>query len=219
MTITPTTASEPRRTVRARALRPPLPPWPRPASRASSWPTRPSATCVAPRASSTTGEYAVELAESARGSRTCGTSCCSATSPTPPSGRLRRADRPRRVIPRRARALRRWPPLVPRRFSELATGLALIGGALGLRPMLDLDAAQRLDDALTLVAVVPTLVAALHRLGPGLVPIEPIFARPCRRLPAHAHRPGPAADQAEPSTPTSCSTAVTASRLVVHQRG
>ena len=58
-------------------------------------------------------------------------------------------------------------------LSQLATGLALTGGALGLRPMLDIDEAARLDDALALVALVPTLVAALHRLGRGLAPIEP----------------------------------------------
>jgi citrate synthase len=58
-------------------------------------------------------------------------------------------------------------------LAQLATGLALTGGALGLRPMLDLDAGQRLDDALTMVSVMPTLVAALHRLGRGLAPIEP----------------------------------------------
>ena len=58
-------------------------------------------------------------------------------------------------------------------LSQLATGLALTGGALGLRPMLDIDEAARLDDALALVSVVPTLVAALHRLGLGLTPIEP----------------------------------------------
>lgn len=58
-------------------------------------------------------------------------------------------------------------------LAQLATALALTGGALGLRPMLDLDADQRLDDALTMVAVMPTLVAALHRIGRGLAPIEP----------------------------------------------
>jgi citrate synthase len=58
-------------------------------------------------------------------------------------------------------------------LSQLATGLALAGGALGLRPLLDIDEAARLDDALTLVSVVPTLVAALHRLGLGLAPVEP----------------------------------------------
>jgi citrate synthase len=58
-------------------------------------------------------------------------------------------------------------------LSQLATGLALTGGALGLRPMLDIDESSRLADAVALVAVVPTLVAALHRLGLGLDPIEP----------------------------------------------
>ena len=58
-------------------------------------------------------------------------------------------------------------------LSQLGTALALAGGVLGLRPLLDLDADQRLDDALRLVALVPTLVAALHRLGQGLAPLDP----------------------------------------------
>ena len=58
-------------------------------------------------------------------------------------------------------------------LSQLATGLALAGGALGLRPLLDIDEAARLEDALALVSLVPTLVAALHRLGLGLAPVEP----------------------------------------------
>jgi citrate synthase len=58
-------------------------------------------------------------------------------------------------------------------LSQLASGLALTGGALGFRPMLDIDEVARLDDALALVALIPTLVAALHRLGRGLAPIEP----------------------------------------------
>lgn len=61
-------------------------------------------------------------------------------------------------------------------LSQLATGIALTGGALGLQPMLDIDEAARLDDAIALVALValvPTVAAALYRLGRGLAPIEP----------------------------------------------
>jgi len=58
-------------------------------------------------------------------------------------------------------------------MTQLSAGLAVAGGAMGLRPMLDVDEVDRLDDAVGLVAVVPTVVAALHRLGNGLAPIEP----------------------------------------------
>jgi citrate synthase len=60
------------------------------------------------------------------------------------------------------------PPL-----ALLGTALSLTAGALGLRPMVDLGPAERLDDALTLVGVLPTLVAATHRLSLGLDPLVP----------------------------------------------
>ncbi|HEY6530944.1 MAG TPA: citrate/2-methylcitrate synthase, partial [Acidimicrobiales bacterium] len=60
------------------------------------------------------------------------------------------------------------PPL-----ALLATALSLTAGALGLRPMVDLGPAERLDDALTLVGMLPTLVAASHRLSLGLEPLRP----------------------------------------------
>jgi citrate synthase len=84
------------------------------------------------------------------------------------------ATAPRRTLPRAVLAA--LPAIAASGaspLSQLATALALTGGVLGLRPMLDIDEAERLDDALALVAVVPTIVAALHRLGLGLVPIEP----------------------------------------------
>jgi citrate synthase len=60
------------------------------------------------------------------------------------------------------------PPL-----ALLATALSITAGALGLRPMVDLGPAERLEDALTLVGVLPTLVAAAHRLSLGLEPLPP----------------------------------------------
>jgi citrate synthase len=39
--------------------------------------------------------------------------------------------------------------------------------------MIDLEPDERLEDALTLVAVMPTIVAALHRLTVGLEPVPP----------------------------------------------
>jgi citrate synthase len=60
------------------------------------------------------------------------------------------------------------PPL-----AQLATALSLTAGALGLRPMIDLTADERIDDCLRLGAAVATNVAALHRISLGLDPIDP----------------------------------------------
>ncbi len=87
---------------------------------------------------------------------------------------FRAATSPRRALPDAVRAA--LPAVAgagAAPLAQLATGLALTAGALGLRPMLDLTADERLDDALGLVAVVPTLVAALHRVGQGREPLEP----------------------------------------------
>ncbi len=43
----------------------------------------------------------------------------------------------------------------------------------GFRPVYDLDPAARRADALHLSALAPTLIAALHRLGQGVEPVEP----------------------------------------------
>ena len=80
----------------------------------------------------------------------------------------------RRRLPREVRdALPAIAASGGRPLAQLATGLALVAGALGLRPMLDLTEDERLEDSLTLTALVPTLVAALHRLGAGAALIEP----------------------------------------------
>lgn len=55
----------------------------------------------------------------------------------------------------------------------LRTALSLQAAATGLRPVLDLDGAARRHDAVALAAVTPTLVAALHRLATGHLPVEP----------------------------------------------
>jgi|HubBroStandDraft_1064217.scaffolds.fasta_scaffold51543_1 citrate synthase len=57
----------------------------------------------------------------------------------------------------------------------LRTAVSIAGAVLGLRPVLDLDAAARRQDALRIAALVPVLVAALARLQHGL---EPVAARP-----------------------------------------
>lgn len=55
----------------------------------------------------------------------------------------------------------------------LRTALSLAAAARGLRPVLDISAAQRRDDALFLCAVTPTLLCALHRLRRGLEVVAP----------------------------------------------
>ena len=53
------------------------------------------------------------------------------------------------------------------------TALSLAAAERGLRPVIDIDGAQRRDDALFLCAITPTLLCALHRLRAGLAIIEP----------------------------------------------
>lgn len=68
----------------------------------------------------------------------------------------------------RAAAALPVPPL-----AQLRTVLSASAGALGLRPLLDLDGAERRVQARRLAAVVPTVLARLHRVAAGLEPIEP----------------------------------------------
>ncbi|MBS1905157.1 MAG: citrate synthase [Actinobacteria bacterium] len=58
-------------------------------------------------------------------------------------------------------------------MAQLRTALALVSAADGRRPLYDESDAQRIDDAVRLAAVAPTLIAALHRLGTGRDPISP----------------------------------------------
>ncbi|MGW2817044.1 citrate synthase [Streptomyces sp. NPDC001415] len=58
-------------------------------------------------------------------------------------------------------------------LAGLRTALSLLGAAKGFRPVYDLDAEQRAEDALAACAAVPTLLTALHRLGQGVEPVEP----------------------------------------------
>ncbi|MFE1248848.1 citrate synthase/methylcitrate synthase [Streptomyces sp. NPDC058766] len=87
---------------------------------------------------------------------------------------------------RRTAALRRLPGEVRGALPALAaaggrsgplagmrTALSLLGAAKGFRPVYDIEAGQRLEDALVAAAAVPTLLTALHRLGKGLEPVEP----------------------------------------------
>ncbi|MEU1098488.1 citrate/2-methylcitrate synthase, partial [Streptomyces sp. NPDC005877] len=58
-------------------------------------------------------------------------------------------------------------------LAGLRTALSLLGAAQGFRPVYDLDAGRRREDALAACAAVPTLLTALYRLGRGLDPVEP----------------------------------------------
>jgi citrate synthase len=55
----------------------------------------------------------------------------------------------------------------------LRSSLSLLGSALGMRPLWDVDADTRRCDLLRLGAVTPTIVAALHRLSLGQEPVAP----------------------------------------------
>ncbi|MFE4547178.1 citrate synthase [Streptomyces sp. NPDC056785] len=58
-------------------------------------------------------------------------------------------------------------------LAGLRSALSLLGAASGFRPLYDIDADRRRADALAACAAVPTLLAALYRLGKGLEPVEP----------------------------------------------
>ncbi|MBX7469984.1 citrate synthase [Streptomyces sp. MAG02] len=77
-------------------------------------------------------------------------------------------DGVRRALPGIARTGAPSGPL-----AGLRTALSLLGAAKGFRPVYDLDANRRAEDALAACAAVPTLLTALHRLGRGLEPVEP----------------------------------------------
>ncbi|MEU3502573.1 citrate synthase/methylcitrate synthase [Streptomyces hundungensis] len=74
----------------------------------------------------------------------------------------------RRALPDLARTGAPAGPL-----AGVRTALSLLGAAQGFRPVYDLDAAGRAEDALAACAAMPTLLTALHRLGQGLEPVEP----------------------------------------------
>jgi citrate synthase len=58
-------------------------------------------------------------------------------------------------------------------LTGLRTALSLYGASAGLRPLYDIGADRRRDDAIAACAAVPTLLTALHRIGQGLAPVGP----------------------------------------------
>jgi citrate synthase len=58
-------------------------------------------------------------------------------------------------------------------LSKLRAVLSVAAGVLGLSPVIDVDDTERRAQTLRLAVLVPSLLAALHRVGGGLDPIEP----------------------------------------------
>lgn len=58
-------------------------------------------------------------------------------------------------------------------LSKLRAVLSVAAGPLGLDPVIDVDEAERRDQTLRLAALVPSILAALYRLGSGERPIDP----------------------------------------------
>ncbi|MCU1502786.1 MAG: Citrate (Si)-synthase [Ilumatobacteraceae bacterium] len=81
--------------------------------------------------------------------------------------------RPLRAIPPTVAAVLRVIAQVSEPLDGLRTALSLAAAGRGMRPNIDIDAAQRRADALFLCAITPTLLCALHRLRRGLEPVEP----------------------------------------------
>ncbi|HEY1487142.1 MAG TPA: citrate synthase/methylcitrate synthase [Micromonosporaceae bacterium] len=84
----------------------------------------------------------------------------------------------------RTAALRELPPALADLLPAIATAtagpmdglraaLSIAGSLSSLRPVYDLDPARRLDDALAICAMTPTILAALYRLQNGLAPVPP----------------------------------------------
>lgn len=58
-------------------------------------------------------------------------------------------------------------------LDNVRSAISAAGAVRGMRPLYDLDPGERLDDALFVTALMPTLLTALHRLADGLEPVEP----------------------------------------------
>jgi len=80
---------------------------------------------------------------------------------------------PLRVIPDAVSAVLPAIAAASEPLDGLRTALSLAAATRGLRPVLDIDARQRRDDALFLCAVTPTLLCALHRLRQGHAVVPP----------------------------------------------
>jgi len=84
-------------------------------------------------------------------------------------------------------------------LGRVRAALAVAAGDLGLRPLVDLEPAERAEQAITVSAVLPTIVAALHRASLGLDPVvaddDLGFAAAYLQM-VTGERPGPASARA-----------------------
>ena len=58
-------------------------------------------------------------------------------------------------------------------LAKLRAVLSVSGDVLGLRPLVDIDSAEHRLQTLRVAAVVPSILAALHRIEAGMTPVEP----------------------------------------------
>ncbi|MBW3620707.1 MAG: citrate synthase [Actinobacteria bacterium] len=79
----------------------------------------------------------------------------------------------RGIPPRTAELLPRLAGTTTSVVDVLRTTVSLVGAELGIRPWLDLTDGELEEQGLRLGAVVPTIAAAIHRLGRGDDPVEP----------------------------------------------
>ncbi len=93
------------------------------------------------------------------------------------------------------------------------TAVSLFAASRGMRPVIDLDPAERRRDALALCAVAPTLLTALHRLAHGLEPIapDPALGAASNYLWMLDRRRSPSRRTPEPSSSTWCRRSTTGS--------
>ncbi|HUJ64547.1 MAG TPA: citrate/2-methylcitrate synthase, partial [Acidimicrobiales bacterium] len=77
-------------------------------------------------------------------------------------------DQVRHLLPGIAATVRTAGPL-----DGLRTALSALGAAEGFRPLWDVGAEERRQNLIRLIAVTPSLVAAVHRVSQGLEPIDP----------------------------------------------
>lgn len=84
------------------------------------------------------------------------------------AGLRRLPEEVREALPAIARA-----GVVSGPLAGLRTALSLLGASAGFRPVYDIGADRRREDALAVSAAVPTLLTSLYRLGQGLEPVEP----------------------------------------------
>jgi citrate synthase len=74
----------------------------------------------------------------------------------------------RELLPGIAATVRGAGPL-----DGLRTALSALGAAEGFRPLWDVGAEERRRNLIRLIAVTPSLIAAIHRISHGLEPVEP----------------------------------------------